>query len=244
MARCPAGHDSADLDYCDVCGADMAGMAGAPAPVPAGRPGDVCPRCDTPRAGRFCEEDGYDFELGADRPAVSPARTSTTAHLVTPATPTMPSTVSKLGRGADRNRPAGRPGRGWAAVITADRAYYDTVMAVGGPDAVDIAFPPYHPDRLVRLTGSEIRIGRRSNSRGVTPEIDLSEPPEDVGVSRMHAVLLARPDGTWVLVDPGSANGTTVNGSTDPIAVNAEVPVGDGDRIHVGAWTTITLRRD
>jgi hypothetical protein len=57
-------------------------------------------------------------------------------------------------------------------------------------------------------------------------------------------VLLARPGGAWTLVDPGSTNGTTVNGATDPIAVNVEVPVGDGDRIHVGAWTTITLRED
>jgi pSer/pThr/pTyr-binding forkhead associated (FHA) protein len=73
------------------------------------------------------------------------------------------------------------------------------------------------------------------------PEIDLSAPPEDPGVSHLHAVLLAQPDGTWNLVDPGSTNGTTVNGGTEPIPVNAPLPMADGDRIHVGAWTTITL---
>jgi pSer/pThr/pTyr-binding forkhead associated (FHA) protein len=89
-----------------------------------------------------------------------------------------------------------------------------------------------------------VRIGRGSPSRGVTPEIDLRVAPEDPGVSHTHAVLLARPGGRWVLVDPGSRNGTCLNGSTATIPVNTEVPVGDGDRIHVGVWTTITLRRD
>jgi hypothetical protein len=251
MARCPAGHDSTDRDFCDVCGTDMAGAAagalqaepgtGSASGTPAGTAAETCPRCDTPRSGRFCEEDGYDFVLNADRPPHS-SRFTTTAQLnvATPVTPTIPSAATKLAR----NRSAGKPGRGWRAVITADREYYDKVMAEGGPDAAVIAFPPYYPDRVVPLTGNQVRIGRRSVSRGVTPEVDLSEPPEDVGVSHIHAVLLARPDGTWVLVDPGSTNGTTVNGSTDPIAVNAEIPVGDGDRIHVGAWTTITLRRE
>ncbi len=73
------------------------------------------------------------------------------------------------------------------------------------------------------------------------PEIDLGAPPEDPGVSHLHAVLLAQPDGTWNLVDPGSTNGTTVNGGSEPIPVNVPKPMADGDRIHVGAWTTITL---
>jgi hypothetical protein len=238
MVRCPAGHDSTDRDYCDVCGTEMAGTAG-PAPATLD-----CPRCGTPRAGRFCEVDGYDFVLGADRPAPAspPSQNSTTTelNLPTPPTPTIPSVATKL----KADRTAGEPGRGWKAVISADREYYEKVMAEGGPDAPGIAFPPYYRDRVVPLTRNEILIGRRSQTLGVTPEIDLSLRPEDVAVSHVHAVLLARPDGTWVLVDPGSTNGTTINGSTNPIAVNAEITVGDGDRIHVGAWTTITLRRD
>jgi hypothetical protein len=43
-------------------------------------------------------------------------------------------------------------------------------------------------------------------------------------------------------VDPGSANGTRINDGNEPIAVNVPVPVGAGDRIHIGAWTTITLQ--
>ncbi|GAA3196488.1 FHA domain-containing protein [Actinocorallia longicatena] len=130
----------------------------------------------------------------------------------------------------------------WYVVITADRAYYQRVVELGGPDAAHLVFPPYCPDRSLVLTGAEAVIGRRSGSRGLTPLIDLAGPPEDPGVSHVHAVLLAR-DGRWLLVDPGSTNGTCLNGSDDPVKVNTEIPLETGDRVHVGAWTTIELRR-
>src|SRR5262249_42902270 len=103
-------------------------------------------------------------------------------------------------------------------------------------------FPAYCPDRQFDLSGEQVRIGRMSRSRGLLPEIDLTGPPQDPGVSHLHAVLLAQGDGGWAIVDPGSTNGTTINDDLDPIANDIAVPVKDGDRIHVGAWTTITLR--
>ncbi len=87
-----------------------------------------------------------------------------------------------------------------------------------------------------------MRIGRRSASRGITPEIDLANPPVDPGVSREHARLLAQPDGSWALVDEGSTNGTYVNGCSQRVPTKAPVPLADGDRVHLGVWTTITLR--
>ncbi|NRQ32877.1 FHA domain-containing protein [Nonomuraea sp. NN258] len=131
-------------------------------------------------------------------------------------------------------------GAHWEAVTAADRTYYEKVIAEGGPDAASMAFPPYCPERSFALAGEQVRIGRRSRARNVTPEIDLTGPPEDPGVSHLHAVLLAQPDGSWTLVDPGSSNGTQVNGR--PVTVNVPVPVGPGDRIHLGAWTVITIR--
>jgi hypothetical protein len=129
---------------------------------------------------------------------------------------------------------------GWTAVVTADRAYYDSVIAEGGPDAASIEFPGYCPERRFRLTGREMRIGRRSVSRGLEPEIDLTGPPADPGVSHLHAVLIAEPDGTWAVLDPGSANGTIVNAGE--IVAGVRVPLHDGDRICVGAWTVLTLQ--
>ena len=127
-------------------------------------------------------------------------------------------------------------------MIASDHAYYESVVAADGPDAADLQFPDYCPERRFRLTGPEMRVGRHSASRGLEPEIDLTGPPTDPGVSRLHAVLIAEPDGSWVVLDPGSENGTLVNGSE--IAAGVRVPLHDGDRIHLGAWTVITIRAD
>jgi FHA domain len=139
---------------------------------------------------------------------------------------------------------AGEAGTGevataWSAVVTADRAYYDTVIEAGGPDAASIEFPGYCPERRFPLTGGELRIGRRSASRGLEPEIDLTGPPADPGISHLHAVLTAQPDATWSVLDPGSSNGTQVNGIE--IAEGVPVPLQDGDRISLGAWTVLTI---
>jgi pSer/pThr/pTyr-binding forkhead associated (FHA) protein len=112
-------------------------------------------------------------------------------------------------------------------------------MADAAPDAAGLRFPDSYPERCFELTGPQMRIGRRSTSREVAPEIDLTGPPADAGVSRLHAILLCQPDGTWAVLDPGSENGTAVNG-TD-IATAQPVPLHDGDSIRIGAWTSIAI---
>jgi serine/threonine-protein kinase len=129
----------------------------------------------------------------------------------------------------------------WTAVVTADRAYYDSVSAVNDDDSASISFPGEVPERRIPLSGTEIRIGRRSASRGIEPEIDLIGPPRDPGVSRLHAKLVPAPDGTWTVVDLGTDNGITVNGRDVPSGDS--VPLRPGDRIHLGAWTRITITR-
>ena len=129
----------------------------------------------------------------------------------------------------------------WTAVVGADRAYYDQVQAVTGPEGAAVEFPAYCAERSFQLVGSQMRIGRRSVTRGLAPEIDLTGPPADPGVSRLHAVLIAAPDANWAVLDPGSANGTLVNGTE--ITIGDQVPLHDGDRINLGAWTAITVHR-
>jgi len=129
----------------------------------------------------------------------------------------------------------------WTAVVGADRAYYEQVQTVTGPEGAAVTFPSYYAERRFQLVGNQMRIGRRSVSRGLAPEIDLTGPPADPGISRLHAVLIATPDGNWAVLDPGSANGTLVNGSE--IGVGDQVPLHDGDRINLGAWTAITVHR-
>ncbi|WP_316527221.1 FHA domain-containing protein [Kitasatospora brasiliensis] len=132
----------------------------------------------------------------------------------------------------------------WIAVVSADRDYFTDMMARSGPEAAGLFFPPYCPERRIPLTGrGQLRIGRRSQHRGTVPEIDLSVPPEDPGASHQHALLAEQADGSWVLVDQDSTNGTTMNGGAEPVAPHTAVPLNDGDRIHIGAWTTITVHR-
>jgi hypothetical protein len=129
----------------------------------------------------------------------------------------------------------------WTVVVSSDRDYYERVRVASGPDWAEVPFPAYCAERRFRLTGNQMRIGRRSVSRGLDPEIDLTGPPADPGISRLHAVLIAMPDGSWAVLDPGSANGTLVNGNEIP--TGNQVPLHDGDRINLGAWTAITVHR-
>ncbi|MET9392286.1 FHA domain-containing protein [Streptomyces sp. NPDC006624] len=131
----------------------------------------------------------------------------------------------------------------WTATIGPDREYFMAMMQRSGPEAAGLNLPAYSPEQQRTLTGNQLTIGRRRHSTGDTPDIDLSVPPEDPGVSHQHAVLVQQPDGSWAVVDQNSTNGTTVNGSEEPIQPFVPVPLQDGDRVHVGAWTTITIRR-
>jgi hypothetical protein len=258
MVTCPSGHESASDDFCDVCGfriaadgplaADLAvsapGTTVSEAAPPAAEapPAEPCPRCGTGRAGQFCENCGYNFADPAETvlaPQPPPAGPPPAAAPPAAAPPAAAAPQAPVAPPA--SPPAPDPAATWTAVVAADHDYYDQMRAAGDPEAAAIAFPPYCPERRFRLSGTEVRIGRRSASRGLEPEIDLTGPPTDTGVSRLHAVLLAGPDGAWSVLDPGSANGTLVNGSEIPR--DEPVPLDDGDRIHLGAWTMITITR-
>jgi hypothetical protein len=250
---CPNGHQSETSDYCDQCGARIEGTPAPPAP-PAGTPtlkpdGPVesaaapldptavpppaadtatdtaaataagsgsgeqrCPVCQTPRVG----QDRFCEECGYDYTAPGPA-------------PGQGSPVLAAAAGTTS-------AAAWEAIATADREYYERVAPEGVP------FPIHCPARTFLLAGSEIRIGRRSNSRGIQPEVDLSGAPEDGAISHLHCILLEQPSGSYSVVDPGSTNGTTMNDDTTPLMANIAVALADGDRIHLGAWTTITIR--
>ena len=188
---------------------------------------------------------------GADPAAPPPASADPDAPLAstTPAAPTAPAQASVPATAppvpaapAAPPAPAAPAKVTWTAVVTADREYFDAVIADGHVDVASIDFPGDYPERRFVLTGTEMRIGRRSVSRKLEPEIDLAGPPIDPGVSHLHAVLMADEDGTWSVQDRGSSNGTQVNGRE--IAAGEQVPLRDGDRVCLGVWTALTIHAD
>ncbi|MEX5633068.1 FHA domain-containing protein [Parafrankia sp. FMc2] len=135
----------------------------------------------------------------------------------------------------------GTPGLRWAVELVPDRAYFDR-----GQDGDPAAFPAGAAARLVQLAGPCAVIGRRSRSRGQAPALDLSLSPRDPGVSRAHARLERHADGTVTVTDLGSANGTWIGPDADHLTrlgAEAPVPLAEADRVFVGAWTRLTVRK-
>ena len=257
MTRCPNGHLTSTVDYCDVCGAPLdvaAGQGGASATAAIGgaapevgpAPGlEPCPSCDLPHGpdALFCESCGYDFTTGTmPRPLDPPAG-------VDPAPPAAARPAASMVTG----QPDAGPGPGpdesglpdvpappsvgrWVVEVWVDPAWYTESQS---SDPMPSAGPP----RSVVLTSRSGLVGRPSTSRNIHPDVDCAE---DSGVSRRHAQLTT--DGTrfWV-EDLESANGTFVAPSggplpKDPVPVGAKQELDADDRVYVGAWTRLVVR--
>jgi signal transduction histidine kinase/CheY-like chemotaxis protein len=100
--------------------------------------------------------------------------------------------------------------------------------------------PPDGPPRLVVLMGPEP--GRRYPLEGRSVLIGRADECDvqldDTKVSRRHARLSRMEDGSWVLEDLGSRNGTHVNG--EEVGVR---PLRVGDRIQLSAETLLSFTR-
>ncbi|WP_246210054.1 FHA domain-containing protein [Nocardioides piscis] len=225
--KCPAGHDSAANDYCDVCGIAMPTAGGADPtgtitlPATTTPPvGSVCPSCSATSAADalFCEGCGYDFTTGS-----MPRRAE-------PATSAAPAPAP----GANVSPPLEVA---WVAEVWVDPDWY------ADQQSTDPLPSPGVP-LVVPLRNTSILIGRESRSRNITPDIDLGS---DTGISRRHAQLTT--DGSrWWVEDLGSANGTYVGGAIDALPKTPVVPgqkqeVRAGDRIYLGAWTRMVIRK-
>lgn len=244
MSTCPNGHDvDGGLQYCDECGARITGAPASDAADSAPPPPRswLCEGCNTTQShSRFCEACGEanpqhpDF-IGTGVGAGSAAETDDGP----PATPDEPEPVDDA---AELPEPSAAT-CGWTLTAVADYEYYSRIKQLAGPDAGEIVFPVVYQPRRFELTGERLFIGRRSRSRGIEPDIDLSGAPLDPGVSHSHAAIVAVDDG-WAIVDVGSSNGTYLNGASEPIPQGTPHRLSDGDHILLGAWTRLTVTAD
>jgi FHA domain len=239
---CPNCGTGRSGQFCEACGFDFNSGRAPSRPAPASIHG--APTISAPVIRRRDSSGPVSSQPGSSQPASSPAAPSQGVPVGPSPTAPYPAGLSTAGSAPAAWPPAGAgpdaPDTArWSTVVRSDRAYYESVVAAGGADAAAIRFPEYCPERRFQLTGPQMRIGRISPSRGFEPEIDLTGPPTDPGVSRLHAVLIPEPDGAWAILDPGSENGTHVNDVEIP--TDQRVRLRDGDRIHLGAWTVLTI---
>lgn len=260
---CPQGHTSQSEDYCDTCGAPIeagGGQSAAPEPTsPAEPTGPAsCPHCGAaaPPKALFCENCGYDFTTGTAPQPRDPLdlgpSTGPLAQVATAEPP--PQSESAGAESGQAERAAGEPGEvaeaaaglptpptpgpdTWVAEVWVDPDWYeaqepeDPMPAPGSP-------------RVVPLREASVLVGRPSASRHIRPDIDAGT---DTGVSRRHCQLST--DGhRWWVEDLDSSNGTYVGGAGEelpstPIDVGVRRELSDGDRVFVGGWTRIVVRK-
>jgi hypothetical protein len=175
----------------------------------------------------FCEACGYDFTTGTlPRPAQAEPPERTAAPVTeSPAEPVPSSPVAPA-------LPAH-----WVAEVWVDPDWY------AAQESEDPCPSPGLP-QTVPLRLQSVLVGRPSTSRGIHPDLDLTGDP---GVSRRQAQLTS--DGSrWWVEDLQSANGTFVGPASGPVPETPLVPgqrreVAEGDRIYMGAWTRLVVRR-
>jgi FHA domain len=238
---CPNGHQSNDPEWCDTCGAPLAGGTGAAsvasasasaasagtassAPsTPASTATIACSSCGdiNPESNLFCETCGLDFVTG-QKPAEQ-APVATTAATPAAAVPA----PEPIDPGEDL---------GWSATLTVDADWF----AAKGEG---IGTPPTRSPNVVEMRHHSMVIGR-TRSSGHSPGLVVDD---DHGISRKHAELSFDVDaGAWSATDLGSTNGTFVveegealNAELTPIEPNVPRMLLPTDRLFVGAWTRI-----
>lgn len=263
---CPNGHQSESTDYCDTCGALILAAPTAPETggtpeagasgeaAPSGPPMSVvpdppavkdCPNCEEDAApdALFCENCGYDFTTGTmPRATTPPASPSPSTSAADPDADGVPDAVASAPPPNERHLVAVPPPPAqttieWVVERWVDPDWYEAQQA-------DDPCPSPGLPVVVPLTAKSVLIGRPSKSRGISPDIDCGD---DTGVSRRQAQLTT--DGQrWWVEDLQSSNGTFVGPASGPLP-KTPVPPGqrqeleDDDRVYVGAWTRLVVRR-
>jgi hypothetical protein len=234
MYTCPQNHRSETADFCSICGAEIPAVGAAatsPAAPPPQATGQRCPECDTLCEGpeqAYCEVCGFNFRTGTSGVPPLGGPTAPAPVAVTPREPAPSTPPPEASGDGPAAAPPGQdpPAVRWDVRVEVDNSLYGTT----NPDA-----PVHQPTRTFTLFDDESLIGRAGT------EIRVQVPvANDHGVSRRQALLVRRPDGGLLVRDLGSTNGTQVNGVD--VLPGVDVPVKDGDRIAIGAWTRITLR--
>lgn len=244
---CPKGHNSTEPDYCSECGVKIAGtgtFAAQPLQTSAltSSSSQICPDCSAPHdpvGGNFCEICGYNFITGQHGELAIPNPPPSTPTIVqasqseiglspVPASSTSISTTLPESQ-HETSLPKEQPLIIWWELV----AIVDPCLRHPESPEPPINQPPL---RISLKPGTNL-IGRSSPARAIYPDIALDF---DNAVSHRHAVLNCQSDGTLILRDIGSSNGTQFRG--EELKPMVDVNLQDGDEFTLGHWTRITIK--
>lgn len=215
---CPNGHDSTESDFCSNCGTEMnpsANSASAPSSVAGATPAALaanlgkCPTCSTQR------EDSSRFcgicghDFQTGQAGVVPDDLQPVAAAPAP-TASSPTTSSSSTSGARIDLTVGVD-----------------VRKPGAPQGL--------PERRFNLEEAEIKIGRarageKFDGLGITG---------DNAVSGKHGVIVRQADGSYILRDVGSTNGTKMGGKE--LTAHVDYPLSEGASFEIGEWTVVKV---
>ncbi len=123
-------------------------------------------------------------------------------------------------------------------VLGTDRAHWERMVGSGEP-----AFPTVGPTLNFELTGDRAVLGRVRSGAAVDVDLALTGAAADPAISHTQCVF-ERDGATWTVIDADSSNGTWINDATEPLAAGATHRLAHGDRILIGAWTSLTVHAD
>ena len=244
MAVCPHGHDSARHDFCHVCGPLIGGNPDPDEGRSAGRhhlPKPGAAVNGPPSAAPFPPS-------AAPFPPSAPVRAPFEPLGPARAPEPVPEPVRAPSAPQPPRSPSAPPTRPipaftsvtWTALVASDRDYYKKMKAIRDRDRSSVEFPADGAERRVRPAGPQMRIGRRDAARDLEPEIDLAAParprdqPPARAPDRQAGRHLGRPR-------PGLGQRDAPQRPRD--RHRGHVPLREGDRINLGAWTAITVHR-
>lgn len=214
------GQESTDSDFCSECGVKIETSNSSPPTNDT----MTCPDCTEIRQSdtiKYCENCGYDF-INMKSYNAPPA------EVFQEEIPIQESPII-IQPNADPIIPELTPTDShmkWELHYKVDLS----LRREGDPEP-----PKDQRDRTFPILFEDNLIGRRSDSKGIHPEIVI----DDTGISRKHAIIKKHINGTLHIMDLGSLNGTEVNGQMIP--VNIAVKLKNSDQIVMGNWSRFTV---
>jgi len=217
--KCPDGHDSTTRDFCSDCGLQM------PAPLQddanQGTSADVVSSAQ-PASCESCPK----CKTDRDDPSTPFCGVCGYNFVTRQGGDVVPQTVTAPQPVVQTTEATPAPAQ---PASTASHIEIEVTF-----DESNVEAPKGIPPRKFSLYDEESLIGRRSSSMPQTVGLE-----GDDYVSRRHLLIIRQPTGSYVARLFDNTNGGMLNGKE--MTAGVEVPLAEGDRIAVGAFTIIKV---